>query len=118
MSFKATFLHGEPVMVDHTPSGAVGAGDVVKVGSALRVAHTDIAAAALGALAIGGGVYALTMGTGTNSGALAAGDTVYYDTTLGWATSGTSANTIKFGQAVAAAGTSAGVVNALHIPVD
>jgi predicted RecA/RadA family phage recombinase len=116
MSFKAQFLHGEPVMVDHTPVAAVAAGDVLKVGSSLRIAHSDIAAGALGAVSIGGGVYNLTMATGTNTSAFAAGDTVNYDTTNGWAQSGTNANTIKFGQAVLAAGTAGGQVTALHIP--
>jgi len=64
----ATFRHGEPLMIDHTPSsGAIAAGDVVVLGTvgtntggtgALAcVAHAPIANNVLGALACGGGVY-------------------------------------------------------------
>jgi hypothetical protein len=67
---EATFRHGEPLMIDHTPAaGDVDAGDVVVIGTvgantggtgALAcVAHVPIANNVLGALAAGGGVYDL-----------------------------------------------------------
>jgi hypothetical protein len=65
---NATFRHGEPTMIDYTPSsGDVTEGDVVVIGTvgsntggtgALAcVAHRPIANNTLGALAVGGGIY-------------------------------------------------------------
>lgn len=53
-------------MVDHTPSAAVSAGDVVVCGDELRICHTDIAANRKGALAAPGGtaVYMVLKATG------------------------------------------------------
>jgi predicted RecA/RadA family phage recombinase len=45
------FLHGDPLMIDHTPSSAVSAGDVVIVAGKACIAHTDIPADTLGAVA-------------------------------------------------------------------
>lgn len=73
---EARFRHGNPLMVDHTPSSAVAAGQVVVVGNLPLVAHAAIAANALGALAAGGGVYRMTA-----AGAAAAGVQVYWDDT-------------------------------------
>ncbi len=60
MSAEARFKHGTPRMVDHTPSGAIAAGEVLKIGELLCIAHNAIAASAKGAVAIGGGVYICT----------------------------------------------------------
>lgn len=73
---EAKFLHGQPVMVDHTPAVAVAAGQVVLSGNLTLVAHLDIAAGRKGALAMGGGVYELTA-----DGDLAPGDKVYWNDT-------------------------------------
>ncbi len=113
---EAVYRRGEYVTADNTPSGAVAAGEIVTVGSALRIAHLPIAANALGTLAAGGGVYTVTMATGTNTAAIADGDAVYWDKTLNWARSGTNANTTYLGQALEAAGTSAGSLEVLHQP--
>ena len=51
------FSYGNPEMVDHTPGSAVTGGKVVVVGNTPMVAHRDIAANKLGALAIRGGIY-------------------------------------------------------------
>jgi hypothetical protein len=61
----AAFRHGEPLMIDYTPSsGNVNAGDVVLLGNTtgltLGIAHSDIANNVLGALAVGDGVYEVT----------------------------------------------------------
>lgn len=49
---KFVFLHGDPLMVDYTPSGAdVAAGDVVIFAGKACIAHTDIPDGKLGALA-------------------------------------------------------------------
>ncbi|HID74473.1 MAG TPA: DUF2190 family protein [Planctomycetaceae bacterium] len=71
---QATFRHGNPLMVDYTPASDVSAGDVVVVGAVPHVAHLDIEANRLGALAAGGGVYDVTA-----KEALSAGDKVYWD---------------------------------------
>lgn len=64
-----TFRHGNPVMVDYTPSsGNVAEGDVVLVGTVATnntagysaiacVAHRPIVNNTLGSVAVGGGVY-------------------------------------------------------------
>lgn len=78
MKMNAEFVHGSPLMVDHTPSADVSAGDVVVVGDICRIAHRDIAANTLGALAAGGGVYRMPKETGSST-AIAAGTKVYWD---------------------------------------
>ena len=50
-------------LLDHTPAAAVGAGDVVVIGSLVAVAPRPIAANALGSLAIEG-VWAMPCATG------------------------------------------------------
>ena len=50
---EATFVHGNPVMVDYTPSGTtVSAGQVVVVNGYPLIAHKDIADGELGALSV------------------------------------------------------------------
>lgn len=75
---QVTFKHGDNILsVDHTPSSAVAAGDVVVVGEVPFVAHVAIAASELGAVAASGGVYSgLTDGSLDTGGAL-----VYWDDT-------------------------------------
>lgn len=73
---QATFFHGDPTMVDYTPAAAVDAGDVVLNGDLAMVAHQDIAASALGALAIAGGVYKMT-----GDAAIAVGKRVFWNAT-------------------------------------
>jgi len=47
----AELFHGNPVMIDHTPVGAIAAGQGVLIGTELHIAHRAIAAGELGALA-------------------------------------------------------------------
>lgn len=70
--------HGSPLYVDHTPSGALSAGDVVEVNDFTLIVHSDIAASSLGAVAARGGVYKATAGE-----AITAGDKVYWDDAAG-----------------------------------
>lgn len=114
---EAIYRRGEYATADYTPGTGtnVAAGEVVTLGTSLGVAHLPILADTKGTLAVGGGVYTLTMATGTNTSAIVAGGPVYFDTTLNWARSGTNANTIKFGLALEAAGTAAGSIEVLHI---
>lgn len=74
----ATFKHGNPRMLEHTPGSDVDAGDVVLTGDTPRVAHTPLTANLLGALAAAGGVYEMI---GDNS--IAADKVVYWDVSAG-----------------------------------
>lgn len=110
----AEFIHGNPLMVDHTPSAAVSAGDVVVVGDVVRIAHNDIEADALGALAAVGGVYDVPCDGAT---AFAAGVKVYWDATAGAATEsdGTGANN-PLGWTAAAATAAETTLRVIHDP--
>ena len=90
----ATFRHGNPVMVDHTPGSGVTAGDVIVTGDTPRIAHRDIAANALGALASGGGVYDMTA-----DAAIAADKKVYWNASASKVTetAGSNNNSIRTG---------------------
>ena len=77
MPFEAELVHGTPRMVDHTPSGAVAAGEVVIVGNWPHIAHLDIAANTLGALAARGAVYRVK----ATGAIIARGKKVYWDNT-------------------------------------
>lgn len=69
--------HSDPGMaIDYTPGSAVAAGDVIVLGSVVAVAERDIAANALGALAVAG-VFKVPKITGV----LAVGVPVYWDPT-------------------------------------
>ncbi len=62
MSLQAKFRHGDPLMVEYTPSGGnVNNGDVVLLGNTTGlttgIAHHDIVNNVQGDLAIGGAVY-------------------------------------------------------------
>lgn len=60
---SAVLHHGDPLMIDYTPTAAVTAGDMILIGTKLCVAHLDIAADELGSLAYPGGnaVYRITL---------------------------------------------------------
>ena len=95
----ATFRH-DGAAVDYTPDAAVTAGDVVVQGELVGVAKSDIAASALGALAVEG-VFDFAKDTGSAS-AITAGSLCYWDAGNEVAT--TTASTHKLiGKAVEAA---------------
>lgn len=99
---EAQLHHGSPLMVDHTPGADVAAGEVVVVGDGCRIAHADIPADRLGALAIRGGVYRVPKSTAAGS-AIAAGKSVYWDATNNVQTTNAAAGANKFlGTTVAA----------------
>jgi hypothetical protein len=116
MAFEATMRHGDPMFADYTPaSGNVAAGQVVLLGNtaglSCGIAHQDIVNNTLGALAIGGGIYDVTMLTN-----LAAWTLVYWDDTNNKVVS-TSTNNAVFG-VLLTGGTGANtVVEALHNPM-
>lgn len=70
---KATFV-SEGRTIDHTPGSAVSAGDVVVQGPLVGVATRDIAASALGALAVEG-IFDVAMAAVT----ITAGAAIYWD---------------------------------------
>jgi predicted RecA/RadA family phage recombinase len=78
----ATFVHGTPLMLDHTPAAALAAGDIVVVGDETRIAHSSIAADALGSLAApaGNAVYRVPKATGVGT-AIADGKRLWWDAT-------------------------------------
>jgi len=113
---QATFRHGNPLMVDYTPGADVSAGDVVVLTDAVRIAHVDIPANKLGALAAGGGVYDLAKATGAGT-AFTDGDTAYWDDTNNQAANSDGGGTNKkLGLAVGAVGDNDTTVRVQHVP--
>jgi len=86
--------------VDYTPSSAVTAGDVVVQGELVGVAKVDIAANALGAMAVAG-VFDFPKTTGTST-AITAGANCYWDATNKVATTTSTSNKL-IGKCVRAA---------------
>ena len=76
----ARFVH-DGNSIDHTPGSAVTAGNVVVQGELVGVAKLDIAASALGALAVTG-VFDFPKATGAGS-AITAGANCYWDVAEG-----------------------------------
>lgn len=106
----ADFVHGTPRMIDYTPGSAVTAGVPYVQGNAVRVPHSDIASGALGAAAIGGGIYNVDKDAST----FADGDVCYWDAATSKVTSTSSGNK-RFGSCVQAAATGVTKVRCLHI---
>ncbi len=77
---EARFLYGNPLMIKHTPTSAVAAGEVVEIVAdtgPIGIAHNNIAANARGNLSVGPAVYECVC---TDTG-LSAGTFVFWDTT-------------------------------------
>jgi hypothetical protein len=116
MSLEATFRHGDPRMVDYTPSaGNVAAGTVLLAGNTAGltclIAHLDIVNNVLGAVAAGGGVYDVT---NLNNAANYA--KVYWDDTNNKITT-VSTNNALFGFVTQGGGGGANsTCKALHFP--
>jgi predicted RecA/RadA family phage recombinase len=108
----ATFSHGDPVMVDYTPATAVDAGDIILFNSVPVIAHKDIAANTLGAVAISNGVYDIEKTAGE---ALVRGAAVYYNDDTEKATREATSNFL-LGIAVEFAGSAATTVKVYHQP--
>jgi len=68
-------FYQDGLAIDHTPTGAISAGDVVLGGDTIGIAKNDIAADALGALAITG----LYIATKPGDEAWSKGDLLYWD---------------------------------------
>jgi hypothetical protein len=112
---EATFRHGDPIHMDYTPTGGnISAGQVVLLGNLTGltngIAHLDITNNALGALAVGGGIYDVTMLEN-----IAAYAKVYWDNTNNKVTN-TSTNMSPFGFLLEGATGVNTVVECLHHP--
>ena len=83
--------------IDFTPTSAVAAGDIVKLGNLVGVAKLDIKPGELGALALCG-VYEIA----TAGAAIEAGAVVFVDPATGKVCAEGTAGAVKFGHAVAA----------------
>jgi hypothetical protein len=114
---EATLRHGDPMFEDYTPaSGNISSGQVVLLGNLVGlscgIAHGDITNNTLGSLAVGGGVYEVTMLSNLANYALA-----YWDDTNNKLTS-TSTNNAVFGVVLTGGGGGANAsVYALHNPM-
>jgi len=114
-TYPVAFRHGDPSFADYTPSaGNVAAGSVVLIGNttglSCGIAHLDIANGVMGSVAVGGGIYDVTMLTN-----LPPGQTVYWDVTNSKVTS-TSTNNALFGYLITGNTGANTVVRAIHIP--
>jgi hypothetical protein len=114
----ATFRHGNPRMIDYTPSGGnVAEGEVVLLGNTTGltcgIAHRPIVNATLGALGAGGGVYDVV---NLNNAANYA--KVYWDDSVNKVTT-VSTNNATFGFIVDDGGAGANTTaRALHHPYE
>lgn len=86
---QASFRHGKPLMLDHTPSADVTSGEVIAVGDGCLIAHSDIPADTLGAVASCFGIYLMAKAGGS---AIADRKKVYWDDTNKVATETASGN--------------------------
>ena len=95
--------------IDYTPGSNVAAGDVIVQGDLIGIAKLDIAAGALGALAVTG-VFDVPKTTGVGE-AIAAGAKVYWDVADGVAKTDDESGANKYlGKTVAVAGDDAATV--------
>lgn len=109
MTEEAIYVH-EGHMVDYTPSAKVAAGDVVVQGALVGIAIKDIAANALGALAVTG-VFDVAKSVASGS-AITAGTNLYWDDSNNVATA--TASTHKYlGKCVAGVADAATTVRVL-----
>lgn len=108
---QAIFYQGDPQMVDYTPGSAVTSGDVIVQGNFPTVAHRDIAASALGAVAVAFGIYQIPADAGT---VIAFGD-VYWDNTAKKVTLTQAGNT-HFGVSLTTTVNSGDLATCLHLP--
>lgn len=112
MSYEAEFRNGAPLMTDYTPIAAIAAGEVVVVGALTAIAHQAISANALGALAVGGGVYRCVA-----DGAIASGTKVYWNDAANKITTTAIGNTV-FGYVAPGSSSAADgdLIDVVHTP--
>jgi hypothetical protein len=111
---QALYVHGDPVMEQYTPTvTAVAVGQVVLIGPLVTIAHAAIALNAVGAVAIGGGVYNCKNISNAASGAKVWWDPVAFGVTT------VSAGNSVFGFIASGGGGGANSpCNAMHQPMN
>ena len=114
MALEVTFISGEPIMVPHTPSSAVAAGQVVVTSATPRICHRPIAANAVGALAAEGGTYKCAKEAGSGK-TIGADVLVYWDDTNNRVTTTATGNK-RFGYTIEAGTASATTILVRHSP--
>ena len=105
---EARFVGGSPAMTNYTPSSAVSAGQVIVVNGQCLIAHSDIAADALGAVSAQNGSAFYEVSKGTTAAILTFNQVMYWDNTndiANTATTGTMIGRFVDGTATTAAGT-------------
>lgn len=108
---QSTYKHGDPLMVDYTPSGeAISLGEVKLVGDIPMIAHRPIADGDKGALAAGGGVYEVA-----GDAAIAVGKKVYWNDSANKVTETSSGNK-AIGYTITACSGDAALCNIVHDP--
>ena len=110
---QAAFVQGQYQTIDHTPSTAVAAAEVVPFGDGVAIAHLSIEADRLGALAVGGGTYDFAK-SGSSGPDFAVGDNVYWDDATDLAVT-TAAGNKYAGKCAKAAGATATTVRTHHV---
>ena len=110
---QAAFVQGQYQTIDHTPSAAVAAAEVVAFGDGVAIAHLSIEADRLGALAVGGGTYDVAK-SGSSGPVFAVGDNVYWDDTNDVAVT-TAASNKYVGKCARAATATDTVVRTHHV---
>ena len=105
-TYESQYVKGYQERVDYTPSGTLTCGTVVVQGYLVGVALIDVAAGALGELAVSG-IFDFAKATATGS-AITAGAIVYWDDSSNVVTTTSSSNKI-IGMCVTAAADSAAV---------
>lgn len=110
----AVYKYGPTEPTNHTPVGAVAAGDVVIIGVRPHIAHRAIEAGKLGAVSARGGVYEMVK-DGTSGPVFNANEEAYWDAGTGEITDVAEDN-YHFGYAVADAGANEATVTVKHDP--
>ena len=105
MTLKATFVSGDPTIIDYTPVSAVTAGSPQLVGVSVLIPHHDIDAGVKGSVSAGPGVYNAQAVAGTYADA----SNIYWDNGAklftGQVSGNTKAGTVNGPQVLASQGT-------------
>lgn len=108
MAYEAQYVYGEQDRIDHTPSGAVAAGEVVSLTDRVGIATEAIGASVLGSLATGG-VFDVAKGVTTGT-AFSINEQVWWNASTNKAVNAKATGLIFMGYAVLAAADAATVV--------
>lgn len=79
MAFQCRFIRGNYQTIEHTPETAVAAGAIVVINDMACIAHHDIPAGTLGALAVDGGEYEVDKDGSSSGPEFSVGEKFYWD---------------------------------------